>query len=56
VKAKIRTAQKIVSDTAGASLVEYVFILMLIALVAFGALQVLGVNVVSKLGDLLNGF
>lgn len=41
---------------SGQALVEYCLILMLIAFVAFGALQVLGTSVIQALGDAAAGF
>lgn len=40
----------------GQGLVEYTFVVMLIALVAVLVLQKLGVNVVGKLQNVINGF
>ncbi|MGB9866550.1 MAG: Flp family type IVb pilin [Bacillota bacterium] len=41
---------------AGQGLVEYTFVLMLIALVAVAVLQALGTNLTAKLQNVLNGF
>jgi Flp pilus assembly pilin Flp len=41
---------------SGQALVEYALILMLLAFVAFAALQVIGVSVVSALSDAASGF
>ena len=41
---------------SGQALVEYTLILMLIAFVAFGTLEVLGTSVTGALGDAAAGF
>jgi Flp pilus assembly pilin Flp len=43
-----------VEDTDGQALVEYALILMLVALVAVGALTTIGVNVIGPLTSVAN--
>ena len=44
------------ANDEGQALVEYALILMLIAFVAFGALDVIGASVVGALTDAASGF
>lgn len=45
-----------VSGEEGQGLIEYVFVLLFIAVVAAVVLKSLGVNVIGKLQEVVNGF
>ena len=54
VKAQSFVVTRLRQDESGQALVEYALILALIAVVSFGALNLLGANVNSRLSSIAN--